>query len=126
MLALVSFFDNPIGLWNYIASILLINKGWGINAGIPANNPTWYIRILLICYIWYWIIDRLSKACKIPANAFYIIMIFIGINIRAKEWNVGLHCAEISRAYIAFFLGILLYQLIMNYRKIFRYLSAPC
>ena len=109
---------NPIGIWNYIVGISLFHTGWGINIGLPPDSPTWYISVLLICYIVFWMANDIEMKAKFSANVIYVFMIILGINIRTKGWNFALLNNNTARGYICFFIGAILYQILLNYEKV--------
>lgn len=110
-----------IALWpgfaslnNFIASIFLTNSNL---LSVRINPPAWYISKLLICYIIAYV---LSKYHKNLGWITYFLPIILGLVIQEEGWNMPLLEFHISRAYIAFFLGVLLEDILKysNQRKI--------
>lgn len=51
-------------LWTILLSALGVQDGWfAIKAGI--NNPTWYISVLLLCYIVLYLLVTISERLHI-------------------------------------------------------------
>lgn len=55
---------DKINLKNIIISCLGLQAGWGVENPM-INNPMWYISVLLLCYIVFYIITKISKKIKI-------------------------------------------------------------
>lgn len=45
------------GVIQVIASLLLFHQGWAIEIVPAVNNPTWYLCVLILCYIVYYCIN---------------------------------------------------------------------
>lgn len=116
------FFNNGqvISFWNYLMSALLVSKGWGINIYRPANSSIWYIDVLLICYIWHFILNKLSAKLNISVIYFYFAMVILGLNLHNKEIPYGFLDNDCAVGYITTFLGMILYRLIRDYREVMR------
>ena len=48
-----SWFDNMPTFWGTIIASLGIQSGWGL-PNLCVNNPTWYISVLMLCYILFY------------------------------------------------------------------------
>ncbi len=78
------------------------------NIGIAANNPTWYLCVLLICYILYWLMIWFAEKQKITPFYFFVLGMFIGIGIGSFGINLPFFNGSTARGYIGFFWGIIL------------------
>ena len=54
------FFRTLPNFWGLIVSCLGLQRGFGLN-GSRLNNPTWFISVLLICYIIFYLLAWFSK-----------------------------------------------------------------
>lgn len=120
------FFNNNqvISFWNYFMSSLLLSKGWGIDIHRPANSSIWYINILLICYIWHFVLNKVAKRINVPIIYFYIGMVILGLNLYGKGISFAFLDDDCATGYITTFLGMILYRIIRDYRKAARKISA--
>ena len=106
-----SWMDITASFWGIIIDALGIQDGW-VLSNPCVNNPTWYISVLLLCYIIFYFIVYLSHKLSIPKEYFFIFMIFLGMGIQTYAINLPFLNNSSSRGYYAFFFGILLHEII--------------
>lgn len=94
-------------LWGTIQTALGMQAG-SIFPGRQINNPTWYISILLLCYIVFYLIVRISHNKGISPYYLFIGMIFLGVAIRTNGINLPLMDGSAARGYYTFFWGVIL------------------
>lgn len=110
------WFDIPTTFWGTIIASLGIQTGWALpNPNI--NNPTWYISVLMLCYIVFYFIVYISKRVKIHPQYLFAFMIFLGMGIGTFGINLPFLNGDSARGYYAFFFGVLLAG-ILKQRKI--------
>ena len=51
------------------------------------NQPTWYLSVLLLCYVWLFVCTKVSKRLKIDKCYMYLFMMGIGIVTNTYMWN---------------------------------------
>lgn len=76
------------------------------STNLTINNPTWYISVLLLCYIWFYVITYIANKTKISPYIMYLAMILLGVFIMTRGVSYPFFHHDTSRGYIAFFLGI--------------------
>ena len=99
------FWGISLSLWGTIINGLGIQEGWGL-ANPYINNPTWYISVLLLCYLLFYMLTYLGKRWQIPAVYLYITMIFLGMGTCTYGFNLPLLNWPAARGYYSFFFGI--------------------
>lgn len=97
-----------------ISSYLLIFSGWFLNIGLGINNPTWYLCVLLLCYIIYYTIEVISEKTGINENIVYFLVALISFIGKYVGQSSPFFYIANKRGYTCFFLGILLYNLIVQ------------
>lgn len=105
-------------IWGTLLDCLGIQAGWAsINPCV--NNPTWYVSVLVLCYIIFYFISYISKHASggVKSEYCYVVMILIGMGIMAYSINLPFLNEYSSRGYVSFFFGVLLGKY-MNTRKI--------
>lgn len=113
-----SWFGISVTFWGTVITSLGIQEGWSL-ANPCVNNPTWYISVLLLCYVVFYFLTYVSGRLKIPPIYTYVVMIFLGMGIRTYGINLPFLNGQAARGYYAFFFGVLLAYFINN-RKISR------
>lgn len=108
------FSGRELSLWGTIISALGI-QNIGVFYNQSVNNPTWYLSILILCYILAFLWNRASARTGVPAVYFYIMMIVIGASALTREWNAPLLNSATARGYVAFFVGLCLSMLCEHY-----------
>ncbi len=114
--------ENIPGLWNILTTCTCVFCGGGIQlSSLGINNPLWYVSVLFICYTVLYSINHFSKKIEIHNHYLYIGMVLLGLGIRYYGINLPFMNGDVSRGYVCFFEGILLYELYNNYanRKLF-------
>lgn len=105
-------------LWGWIINSLGIQAGWGLT-NLMVNNPTWYVCILILCYVVFYIITYIAR--KLDANPLwgYLGMIFLGMAATTYQLDLPfLSSTEGSaRGYIAFGAGVVLGMFCRKYLK---------
>lgn len=104
---------NYANIGTIIASYTLTFCGWSFNVGLGINNPTWYLCVLLLCYIIYYVIEVVSQWVRVSKDVFYICT--LGVSFVAFCLGKTLpwfFTYQTLRGYIGFFLGVLLHNLI--------------
>lgn len=110
------------GLWNIVTSLTCTFVGGGVQlSSLGVNNPLWYVSVLFICYAVLYTLTRLSKRIGIGTHYLYIAMVMLGLGIHYWGINLPFMNGQVSRGYVCFFLGMLLYELYETHasRKIF-------
>lgn len=103
-------------LWNVkalVCNFLLLFRGWPKLSMLGYNNPTWYICILLQCYVVFYGIHWASE--KLPVKLHVKPIVLYGAFI---VFSVGLFGLQILpndnfRGYECFFMGAILGELLM-------------
>lgn len=102
-----TWIDHPLNLWGTVITALGLQEGWGFtNPNI--NNPTWYISVLLLCYLIFYFTVYLSKRLQVPVVYFHLFMIFLGIGVLMYGINAPFLTSPVARGYYAFFTGVIL------------------
>ena len=108
---------SRIDVWGTIISALGFQEGWGFTN--PAiNNPTWYISVLLLCYVWLYVIAFFAKKLGINPIYGYILMIMIGTGITTYSSEIPFFCGQDARGYYAFFTGVLLGNVCESHKEV--------
>ena len=99
-----------VSLVRLVLSILMINTGWFTSfqqTGLPVNSTMWYIDVLLLCYLLYYLIRKISKNSRV-----YIIlcglMVVLGWVCLEHTPRLPFLWNHDGRGYATFFLGCLL------------------
>ena len=111
-----SWMDITASFWGIIIDALGIQEGW-VLPNPCVNNPTWYISVLLLCYILFYFIVYLSHRICIPKEYLFIFMIFLGMGIQTYAINLPFLNGSSARGFYAFFFGILLHETLTKIKK---------
>ena len=108
-----SWFDTKASLWGMILDCLGIQVGWS-SLNPCVNNPTWYISVLLLCYLIFYLITYWSHRLKISPYYGYIFMIFVGMEISTYGVSIMFITVGTDRGYYAFFGGIIFHKFLLS------------
>ena len=101
--------------WGIVSDSLGIQDGWAL-PNPCVNNPTWYISVLMLCYIIFYFIVYLSKKYKLRPQYLFIFMIFLGMGIQTYGLSLPFLNNSSSRGYYSFFFGILLAESLSKHK----------
>ena len=92
------------------------------------NNPTWFVSILLWCYVVFYLVTALAGKLKCKPFGFYGAMIALGIWISTLDSKLPLMNYQIGYGYFAFFFGVLLAAAIRKWGipKALVFVSCAC
>lgn len=93
-----------------ILSILMINTGWFTSikqTGLPVNSTMWFIDVLLLCYLFYYLIRKLSGTSYIFLGM-CSIMVLVGWICLTHTPKLPFLWSLTGRGYATFFIGVLL------------------
>ncbi|MCR4643595.1 MAG: acyltransferase [Lachnospiraceae bacterium] len=89
------------------------------------NNPVWYISALLLCYLIFYYLVKLSERLKIvKTEQLFVFMVLLGCAAVTYGYELPLLNQSAGRAYYAFFAGILLKQLMEVWKGKSRYIVS--
>lgn len=97
-------------LWGTVIDCLMIQNGWGFTNPM-VNNPTWYISVLMLCYVLFYVQVTIAKKCKFDVIYLFIIMVLLGVSIETYSLQLPILNASNSRGFYAFFWGLILRRL---------------
>ena len=100
---------------NVIISCLGIQAGWGFENPM-INSPMWYISVLMLCYIIFYFVTKLSNTMKISPYILYALLIIIGLFILREQLDLPFLNEYTARGYVSFFEGMIL-GCILNKKK---------
>ncbi len=100
-------------------TFLLIENGWFSGESMPYNYPTWFICVLLLCYIVYFFVSTVSRSHPNLYLPFCVMFMIWGMILEKKAWEIPFQYRTCGEGYMNFFLGVLLAELLMkeNVRK---------
>ena len=120
---------TELSIWETVCNILCIQNGWCVGTGM-INFPTWYICVLMLCYIIFWLITDLCRRKNCSPVYGYLFMIMLGFSLCETKTNIPFFNLYTARGFISFFLGILIataddrYELHGFFRTVFYILFA--
>ncbi len=110
--AVLDVYDGRNGFVAFVASLFGVNSGWFSEMDQRSiNGPTWYISVLIICYLWFFFINRILRNKKQLILLSYIGMVILGCTLYIKPLAFPLLYYSCSRGYFNFFLGALISKL---------------
>ncbi len=106
---------GTLNLWDLCGDILFGGKAI-FNADNTLNGPIWYVNVLLLCYVVAFLLSKLSQKCN--TRFVFLIPIILGLMMyysghSCAGWNLS-----IARGYIAFFIGVLLADVMHYWRQL--------
>lgn len=102
----LEFYPGSVSINELINSMVLVNSTL---CNVRINPSGWYIAKLLVCYIVAYFLARQHRNL---GKITFMIPIVLGVIIRNTGIDYPFLELHMSRAYIAFFLGIILYSVI--------------
>ena len=100
-------FDKTFDLWGIVIDSLGVQDGWVfVNPGV--NNPTWYVSVLLLCYLVFYLTTALACRLRISPYYLYGAMVLCGISINTYKMNLPFMNDASGRGYCPFFTGVIL------------------
>ena len=115
------FYNLKPDFWGLIISMLGIQAGWTFENPM-INNPMWYISVLILCYIIFYIITKISVLKNYKCVYFYILLIFLGLSIQKNGTDLAFFNSYTARGYYAFFFG-LVFSIFFNNYKISKFIK---
>lgn len=90
-----------VSLWGWFIDSIGIQSGQVLNNPF-VNNPTWYVSVLIWCYVVFFMITWVANKIKSNPLWGYIGMIFAGFAINTWQVNLPFASDGTARGYIAF------------------------
>lgn len=103
-------------LWCVVSSLTGIAR-W-LSTSMMINNPTWYISVLLLCYVVFFVATKLAK--RWGANPYGVFCAIVGIGLIMRWVCLAYGIAFpffnlfIARGLVCFFAGLVLYRLLQG------------
>lgn len=94
------------GLLDIFINAMGIN--WGIFQVKTINQPTWYLSVLLLCYLELYIVMWISRRLKIQPDYLWLFLMIIGTAANTYGWNGLFIGGSIGRGMFSFFAGTML------------------
>lgn len=108
------FMNREITLWGMIVTSLGVQEGW-VFANPGLNNPTWYISVLLLCYVMFYICVYISRSFKVNVNYLFLFFILVGIGFCNYEVKWLFASPMLGRGYYSFFFGVTMHELMVRF-----------
>ncbi len=105
--------DSSVTLLAIFLNVLGLNGGtvMGLPSLTSVNGPSWYITVLLICYLLFYGIIKLCRGSKGAENVAFVIIIILGMFIYINPTNIPMMFVCCARGYIFFFIGTFIAQI---------------
>ena len=103
-----------ISPWGIVQNTLCIQSGWGM-IEMPLNTPTWYISVLMFCYVLLYFTTKLCGKYKKTPMPVYIALVILGVGINLHQLNLPFLNSGMGRGYSAFFTGVIMAELFDRY-----------
>ena len=96
-----------VTIWGIVINALGVQDGWCFS-NPHVNNPTWYISVLLLCYLVLYVIVYLARRWKIRYEYLFVFMVLLGCGVRTYGIDLPFINSDTARGFYAFFFGILI------------------
>lgn len=97
---------------SFVLSLFGLNSGWICSRDeYSINGPTWYISILMICYVLYFVAKRFWAKTRKKEIITTIGIIVVGYVLLSRNIHFPLLFEACGRGYYDFFLGVLIAML---------------
>ncbi len=104
--------DGRNSLKAFFLSILGLSSGWVCDHDqYSINGATWFISIIMICYVIFFCIMRHVKQTWFQ-NICFILIQFVGVFLLWHPLNLPLLYKSCGRGYLDFFCGVILARLV--------------
>ncbi len=97
-----------------LATCLMISTGWFDGKAMPYNFPAWFLCILLLLYMLYCLIGKISSRIPKLYLPLCILVMVWGMILMIGDWNVPFNYRTCGEGYLNFFLGVLLAELLLS------------
>ena len=100
--------DSAVSPFAFILNMLGLNGGLIVEASlVSVNGPSWYISVLMVCYILFYATTLLRRKSVAASYIVYGIIIMIGLFVYLNPINLPFLSVSCARGYIYFFIGVL-------------------
>lgn len=99
-----------VGILNGMGMLVTMTgtgSGWFWRGNL-ANESTWYICVLLLCYIVFYICCRLADKFSFNVNYAFSVVVMVGLGIASYGIELPFLNSFSYQGYIPFFLGVML------------------
>lgn len=108
--------NKPISVPHLIMSLLFVNNGWFVNSFNAYGSGTWFLDVLLLCYIVWLFVGKLVKTNK-QYTVVCALLAIVGFACMHFNLDIPFLYATSGRGYFNFFFGCLLCQLLERKRN---------
>lgn len=105
--------SQVLDLKKLLTSALILPSGW-FSQDTPYNQPLWFVSVLIICHILYYAVGKISCHFSAMYLPLCIFLIFWGMILEVKAWDIPFHYRICGEGYMNFFVGVILAEIIMN------------
>lgn len=107
--------DGVPNLSEILLDIFCIRSGWGLSTSPPCNGPFWFVDVLLMMYLLFWLLVKLSKGdggkLCLGCGLLTIVGLFI---ISSKSEYFIFDDRYAGRGLSTFFIGCILYEIFIR------------
>ena len=83
-LVFVILTQGPRNLSEILINVLMIQSGW-LGKDFALNGPTWFLSTLLLCYIVFYVVNRLLGSGKNKLFVYIMLMVYAKIIVDAQS-----------------------------------------
>ena len=106
--------------------IFMAASGWVTNI-TPYNDPTWFVCVLMICYIVYYFVGMIKGKNKDIYYGLVFLIVMYGRSISVLGMQIPFMRSGDGQGLYCFFLGVVLYEIITssykNLNRVLLYMS---
>lgn len=103
-------------LWGTVIDCLMIQCGWGF-ANPQVNNVTWYVSVLMLCYIIFYVFVSIAKRYKFDVIYLFVLAILLGVSVNTYSLEFPLLNLDTYRGLYSFFWGLVLRRVMPGVQK---------
>ena len=120
---------KSVSILRLLTDMLLITNGWFIPGNqVPYNFAAWFVCVLVLCYLLYFCICKLSRRSDTLYFLINIFMFILGLLLKRADLSIPFMYRTTGEGYMCFFGGAVFCYLweiyIKKHEKIFCIISA--
>lgn len=89
-------------LWELVESLLLIYDTLSPDVMVY-HRQMWYLCVLLVCYVLFWLVNKIAKKNNMVPVYGYIFVALIGVLVQLNDISLPFLNQVTDRGYICFF-----------------------